>query len=159
MPKVIKKFDEKMEKPPKLNFPNIKLRATIQNGHTMVFDTVRNIYVVLTPEEWVRRHLVEYLIKGCAVPLRSIIEEYPVELNTMAQRADIVVMGSNTQPLILAECKAPDVPIGPDTFSQASRYNAVVGAQYIIITNGLKHYCFEKSDQGYEQLNYFPQFK
>ena len=91
-----------MEKPPKLNFPAIKLRATEQNGHTMVFDTVRNIYVVLTPEEWVRRHLVEFLINSCEVPLRSIIEEYPVDLNGMAQRADVVVMSSEARPLILA---------------------------------------------------------
>ena len=144
---------------PELKFPKVVLALYERDGKTYIPDRIRGGYLVLTPEEWVRRHLVEYLINGCAVPLRSIIEEYPVELNTMAQRADVVVMGSNAQPLILAECKAPDVPIGPDTFSQASRYNAVVGAQYIIITNGLKHYCFEKSDQGYEQLNYFPQFK
>lgn len=148
-----------MEKPPKLNFPAIKLRATEQNGHTMVFDTVRNIYVVLTPEEWVRRHLVEFLINSCEVPLRSIIEEYPVYLNGMAQRADVVVMSSEARPLILAECKAADITIGHDTLLQATRYNAVVGAQYIIVTNGLTHYCYELSDQGYKQMTCFPKFK
>lgn len=148
-----------MEKPPKLNFPAIKLRATEQNGHTMVFDTVRNIYVVLTPEEWVRRHLVEFLINSCEVPLRSIIEEYPVDLNGMAQRADVVVMSSEARPLILAECKAADITIGHDTLLQATRYNAVVGAQYIIVTNGLTHYCYELSDQGYKQMTCFPKFK
>lgn len=148
-----------MGKPPKLNFPAIKLRATEQNGHTIVFDTVRNIYVVLTPEEWVRRHLVEFLINSCEVPLRSIIEEYPVDLNGMAQRADVVVMSSEARPLILAECKAADITIGHDTLLQATRYNAVVGAQYIIVTNGLTHYCYELSDQGYKQMACFPKFK
>lgn len=159
MPKVIKKNDENMEKPPKLNFPKIKLRATKENGVTMVFDRVRNIYVVLTPEEWVRRHLVEFLINSCGVPLRSIVEEYPVELNSMAQRADVVVMDSAARPLILAECKAPEITIGQNTLLQASRYNAIVGAQYIIVTNGLLHYCYEKTDVGYKQLTSFPAFR
>lgn len=159
MPKVIKNFGEKMEKPPKLNFPPIKLRATEQNGRTMVFDAVRNMFVVLTPEEWVRRHLVEFLINSCNVPLRSIVEEYPVEFNSMAQRADVVVMSSEAQPLILAECKAPEITINQDTLLQASRYNAVVQAQYIIITNGLKHYCYELSVEGYRQMNCFPKFR
>lgn len=148
-----------MELMTKLNFPPIKLRATEKNGRTMVFDTVRNIYVVLTPEEWVRRHLVDFLINNCGVPLRSIIEEYPVVINSMAQRADVVVMDSQAQPLILAECKAPEITIGQDTLLQASRYNAVVKAKYIIVTNGLKHFCYELTEQGYIQLNHFPQFR
>lgn len=148
-----------MELTPKLNFPAIKLRATEQNGRTMVFDTVRNIYVVLTPEEWVRRHLVDFLINSCGVPLRSIIEEYPVEINSMSQRADVVVMDSNARPLILAECKAPDITIGQDTLLQASRYNAVIMAQYIIVTNGLKHFCYELTEQGYIHMDCFPRFR
>lgn len=161
MPKVIKKFDEKMEKPPKLNFPNIKLRATIQNGHTMVFDTVRNIYVVLTPEEWVRRHLVEYLIGHCGAALRSIVEEYPVEINSMPQRADVVVLNTESQPLLLAECKSTDVNLDrretlAEVFTQATRYNAMVKARYIIITNGLRHFCYEATESGYVSLSAFP---
>ena len=128
----------------------------------MVFDNIRRMYVVLTPEEWVRRHLVEYLIKGCAVPLRSIIEEYPVELNTMAQRADVVVMTSSAKPLLLAECKAPEINFNnkqclEEVFAQATRYNAIVGAKYIVLTNGLKHFCFEQQSDGtYTPLSSFP---
>ena len=157
MPKVIKKINPMENKAPKLNFPAIKLRAQRQNGRTLVFDQVRNIYVVLTPEEWVRRHLVEYLIKYCNAPLRSIIEEYPVELNGMAQRADVVVVDSSGQPLLLAECKAPEVKITQATVLQATRYTAVVGARYIILTNGLTHYCCERTDEGYIQRQTFPQ--
>ena len=148
-------------KAPKLNFPAIKLRAQRQNGRTLVFDQVRNIYVVLTPEEWVRRHLVEYLIKYCNAPLRSIIEEYPVELNGMAQRADVVVVDNAAQPILLAECKAPDVNLkNKDTlrevFAQATRYNAVVQARYVVITNGLSHFCYEHSSNQYTPLTAFP---
>ncbi len=146
-------------KTPKLNFPAIKLRAQERDGHTMVYDAVRNIYVVLTPEEWVRRHLVEYLVNYCKVPLRSIIEEYPVALNNMAQRADVVVMDSHSCPLILAECKAPDIKITQQTILQATRYNAVIGARYIILTNGHTHYCCEKGDSGYVQRTSFPMFE
>lgn len=141
---------------PKLNFPPIKLRATQQNGRTLVFDKVRGMYVVLTPEEWVRQHLVEYLINHCGASLRAIVEEYPVELNGMAQRADVVVMDSTARPLLLAECKASDVKITQETILQATRYNAVVGARYIVLTNGLTHYCCERTDEGYVQLGSFP---
>ncbi len=158
MPKGIKKINQKMISLPKLNFPAIKLRAQERNGVTMVYDSVRNIYLVLTPEEWVRRHLVEYLLSHCKVPLRSVIEEYPVELNNMAQRADVVVMDTQAKPLILAECKAPEIKITQQTILQATRYNAVIGARYIILTNGITHFCYEKTESGYVQSTSFPVF-
>ena len=76
---------------PKLNFPPIKLRARDSRGRTVVFDRVRSLYVVLTPEEWVRRHVVEFLVGRCGAPLRSIVEEYAVNVNAAPQRADVVV--------------------------------------------------------------------
>lgn len=158
MPKGIKKINPMENKEPKLNFPPIKLRAQPQGDRTLVFDQVRGMYVVLTPEERVRRYLVAYLISHCGVPLRSIVEEYPVELNGMAQRADVVVFGPDAQPWLLVECKAPDVKITQETTLQATRYNAVVGARYVILTNGLLHYCYEKTEEGYLSRPSFPQF-
>lgn len=150
-----------MDSHPKLNFPRINLRATHSNGQIMVYDEVRSVYVVLTPEEWVRRHLVAFLINQCGAMLRSIIEEYPVKLNTMAQRADVVVMNSFAQPILLAECKSPDVNLSNakilrDVFAQATRYNAVIKARYIIITNGINHFCYEYSGDSYKPLAAFP---
>ncbi|MBR6673011.1 MAG: type I restriction enzyme HsdR N-terminal domain-containing protein [Alistipes sp.] len=150
-----------MNSTPKLNFPPINLRAKRDNGRTLVFDNVRSMYVVLTPEEWVRRHLVEFLIEGCGAPLRSIVEEYPVNINSTPQRADVVVMDSSATPLLLAECKAPEInfedkKVVSEVFAQASRYNAVVGARYIVLTNGLKHFCFEQSQSKYTPLASFP---
>jgi predicted type IV restriction endonuclease len=159
MPKVKKKFIHTMNLLPKLNFPPIKLRAREHNGRTEVFDSVRGFYVVLTPEEWVRRHLVEYLMSHCGVPRLSIVEEYPVEVNSMAQRADVVVLDSEARPLILVECKATDVALGQDVLLQAARYNAVVQAPYVIVTNGLMHYCYEISAEGYTPRNEFPKFR
>lgn len=145
-----------MNSTPKLNFPPINLRAMRDKGRVMVFDNIRRMYVVLTPEEWVRRHLVDYLITHCHAPQLSIVEEYPVNINSTAQRADVVVMDNNAHPLALVECKAPDVKIDSAVFEQATRYNAVVKARYIILTNGMEHYCYEFSDGGYLPLNSFP---
>ena len=150
-----------MNSTPKLNFPAINLRAKRDNERTLVFDEVRSMYVVLTPEEWVRRHLVAFLMGYCGVVLQSIVEEYPVTLNNMAQRADVVVVDNNARPVILAECKSPDVNLGnrnilQEVFAQATRYNAVVKARYVIITNGLQHYCYEYAESGYKQLASFP---
>lgn len=147
------------EKLRELNFPPIKLAATERDGKPMVFDTIRRSYVVLTPEEWVRRHVVEFLISHCNVPRLSITQEYPVSINSTAQRADIVVFDSQARPLMLVECKAPDIKIDRSVIDQATRYNMVVGARYIILTNGLKHYCFELSPEGYHQMQHFPKFE
>ena len=141
---------------PKLNFPSIKLRARDMHGRTAVFDRVRSIYVVLTTEEWVRRHVVEFLVGHCGAPLRSIVEEYPVNINTAAQRADVVVLDRMARPVALVECKAPDVRISSDVFEQATRYNAVLGARYVILTNGLTHFCFERTAEGYATMGAFP---
>ena len=145
-----------MNSTPKLNFPPINLRATRDKGRIMVYDNIRRMYVVLTPEEWVRRHLVDYLITHCHAPQLSIVEEYPVNINSTAQRADVVVMDNNAHPLALVECKAPDVKIDSAVFEQATRYNAVVKARYIILTNGMEYYCYEFSDERYLPLNSFP---
>ena len=150
-----------MNSNPKLNFPPINLRAKRDLERTLVFDSVRSMYVVLTPEEWVRRHLVEYLISCCGTPLRSITEEYPVNINSTSQRADVVVMDSSARPLLLAECKAADInfedkKIVSEVFAQATRYNAIVGARYIVLTNGIKHFCFEQRDSAYYPLTSFP---
>lgn len=146
---------------PKLNFPAINLRATKSGNRTLVFDRVRGMFVVLTPEEWVRRHLVEYLIEHCGAALRSIVEEYPVQINSMPQRADVVVLNAESQPLLLAECKSSDVNLDrretlAEVFTQATRYNAMVKARYIIITNGQRHFCYEATESGYVSLSAFP---
>lgn len=159
--KVKKNFIYTMNSLPKLNFPRINLHAVEDNGRTMVFDCVRSSYVVLTPEEWVRRHLVEFFITHCHAPLRSIVEEYPIPLNTMAQRADVVVLDAEARPLLVAECKAADVnlkcdAIREEVFCQATRYNAVLGARYVVLTNGIHHYCYECTASGYAPMTTFP---
>lgn len=145
-----------MSELPNLNFPPIRLQARRRGGTVEVWDPIRGVYLVLTPEEWVRQHLIAYLVSHCgAQPLR-IVEEYAVPLNGQPQRADVVVVDDDGRPLLLAECKAPEVAINKQTLAQAVRYNSVLQARYIILTNGLKHYCCRYREGCYEQLRAFP---
>ena len=145
---------------PTLNFPPIRLRARrTERGCTEIFDTVRGRWLVLTPEEWVRRHVVEYLRTECGFAPQLIVEEHPVEINGMAQRADIVVMDECGAPYIVVECKEPEVKIDGGVYAQAVRYNSVLGCRYVVITNGMETYCYEVVDGVYVGINHFPTAK
>ncbi len=146
-----------MRELPKLNFPAIRLRARERGNEVEVWDALRATYLILTPEEWVRQHLVAYLVSACGAQPMRMVEEYPVPLNGQPQRADVVVVDDAARPLVLAECKAPEVPITKKTLAQALRYNSVLGARYVILTNGMVHYCYELSEGSYRRLTAFPQ--
>ncbi len=143
---------------PKLNFPSIKLKIKQNEGDKTisVWVPMRKKFLNLTPEEWVRRHTVSYLTTHCGVECEHICEEYPVAINGQAQRADIVVFNRKAKPWLLVECKAPTVAITREVFSQAIRYNSIIGAQYLILTNGLTHFCYELKDSHYTPLKSFP---
>ena len=146
-----------MDELPKLNFPTVVLPLRERDGKVYIPDRIRGGYLVLTPEEWVRRHVIEYLVGWCGVALQRIITEYPVELNGQSQRADIVVVGCDTKPLLLVECKSADVEISQEVLNQAVRYNSVVGARYLMLTNGLKVFCYESLGQGrYAKMSSLP---
>lgn len=148
-----------MNKLPKLNFPQFGFKITTDNQTLSVWDSVRKGWYVLTPEEWVRQHMMRYFVELQSVPATLIVAEHPVLVQGMAQRADIVVFGRDSEPIVLVECKAHTVSIDNVVFAQAVRYNAVVGAQYIMLTNGLRHYCYKKNEIGeYVALDRFPDF-
>lgn len=145
---------------PTLNFPPIHLRARRSAiGRTEIFDAVRGRWLVLTPEEWVRRHVVEYLHRECGFSPQLIVEEHPVNINGMAQRADIVVMGDDMQPLMVVECKEPNIKIGDEVLRQVVRYNSVLGCRYITLTNGITTYCYEHDGEKYSPIKSFPHAK
>ena len=144
---------------PKLNLPACRLRVTERAGATHVWDALRGRWLVLTPEEWVRRHVVAFLSEGAGVVAANICQEYPVDMNGAPQRADIVVTGSDGRPRMLVECKAPGVAVCGSTLDQAFRYNAVLGARYVMLTNGLDHYLYEVAGGEYSPLKDFPDLK
>lgn len=145
-----------MRQYPKLNFPAIRLRARQRGDNVEVWDALRGQYLVLTPEEWVRQHLVAFLVSHCGVQPRRLVAEYAVAINGQPQRADVVVVDGCARPLLVAECKAPDVPVNEKVLSQVVRYNSVLGARYVVLTNGRVHYCCECRDGRYVQLTGFP---
>ena len=126
---------------PKLNFPAVRLRARRVGCGVEVWDPVRGMWLVLTPEEWVRRHLIGW-IEGRGIAPQRIVQEWPVRLNGQPQRADVVVVDRQGRPLLLAECKAASVRIDGTVLDQAVRYNSVVGAPWLMLTNGLTHYFY-----------------
>ena len=142
---------------PTLNYPAIQLRARRGAlGRTEIYDKVRGKWLVLTPEEWVRQHVIEFILSHCGVLPQQIIAEYPVNINGMAQRADIVVVESNTKPFMVVECKEPNVKIDQTVLCQVVRYNSIIGARYILLTNGIETYCYEYDGNQYRPIKALP---
>ena len=139
-----------------LNFPPYPFRIRNRDAVLQIWDNIRKKWLVLTPEEWVRQHLIRFLIEARGALPASVSQEYPIALGGTRQRADLVVFDRNGHPCLLAECKAPEVAINKQTLAQAVRYNSVLQARYIILTNGLKHYCCRYREGRYEQLRAFP---
>ena len=136
-----------MSKRPKLNFPAITLKARRAGAEIEVFHRQRGTWLKLTPEEWVRRHLVGWL-EGLGTEPQRIVEEYPVSLNGQPLRADVVVVDSQGRPLLLVECKAADVALTQQTLDQVVRYNSVLAAEFILLTNGLQCSLFRRVSVG-----------
>lgn len=126
----------------------------------MILDPVRRKYVRLTPEEWVRQHFVQYLIREHDVPRSLVAIEMGFTYQGMARRADVVVHDRRGQPLLMVECKSPDVAIGQEVFDQVARYNRVVQARYLVVTNGRVHYCclVDREQHTYRFLDELPPY-
>ena len=124
-----------------LNLPKTDLKIITKNGKLQVFDTLRRKYVVLTPEEWVRQQFVHYLIQHKSYPAECIGNEVSITLNGTKKRCDSVVYGCNAQPTMIVEYKSPQVDISQRVFEQISRYNLKLKVKWLIISNGLQHYC------------------
>ncbi|TCO07083.1 type I restriction enzyme HsdR N-terminal domain-containing protein [Natronoflexus pectinivorans] len=126
----------------KLNLPPIEAKITADGNRQRIFDIIRKKYVVLTPEEWVRQHFVHYLLSlEYSASLMAV--EKLVVVNELKQRADVVVYNKKRTPVMIVECKSPTVPLTNDTLAQAARYNIRLGVSYLVITNGLNHYCIK----------------
>lgn len=105
-----------------------------------IFDEIRKKFIHLTPEEWVRQHVVQFLLQDKKYPKSHINVEKLIKINDLSKRYDGVVFQPNGEIFLLIECKAPEVPISQQTFDQIARYNLVLKAKYLMVTNGLNHY-------------------
>ncbi|PID91628.1 MAG: restriction endonuclease subunit R [Bacteroidetes bacterium] len=126
----------------KLNLPEYEFRYRDLEGRREVLDVYRKKYVLLTPEEEVRQRFARYLVEDRSYPASLIMSECSLSLNGMQKRCDLLVHKPAGRPMVLVECKAPDVAIGQGVFEQAARYNLNLKLPYLMLTNGLKHYCF-----------------
>jgi len=124
----------------KLNFPDCEFRLKKQEGVISVFDEIRKKFFIATPEEWVRQHVVHFLLKEKKYPKSLINVEKVLKVNGLTKRYDVVVFKNDGSFFLLIECKAPEVKISQATFDQIARYNMTMKAEYLMVTNGLNHY-------------------
>ena len=144
-----------------LNFPSDTFRFKNSENKVAIIDEIRKKFVVLTPEEWVRQHVVQYLLVGKKYPKSLINVEKLVKVNGLNKRYDIVVFQPNGEIFLLIECKAPEVPISQQTFDQIARYNLVLKSKYLMVTNGLNHYFLQMDfeNEKYVFLKELPEYK
>ncbi len=138
-----------------LNLPPAQLRLSRGNGVIKVFDRLRKKHVVLTPEEYVRQNFIAWMIDYLAYPSSLMANEIGIDLNGTKKRCDTVVFNSDGSPFMIVEYKAPDVAITQQVFDQIVRYNMVLHARYLTVTNGLRHYCC-RMDYANRSYNFLP---
>lgn len=124
-----------------LNLPDYQFNIKSNKKGYLILDTLRRRWVALTPEEWVRQNFVRYLIDDRQFPAALMNNEISLTQNGIKRRCDTLVADQNGNPLVIVEYKAPSIEITQKTFDQIVRYNMVLKAQYLIVSNGLSHYC------------------
>jgi|SRR4051812_6622885 hypothetical protein len=135
----------------KLNFNNYTFRFKNSENKVAIFDEIRKKFIILTPEEWVRQHVVRFLLEEKKYPKSYVNVEKIVKINGLTKRYDIVVFQPDGSIFLLVECKAPAVAISQSTFDQIARYNMSLNAVHMMVTNGLNHYFCQMD---YEQEKY-----
>lgn len=143
-----------------LNLPAFEVKVKKSGGKVFIFDSVRRKYVVLTPEEWVRQHLINYLINHRFYPKPLFRIEGSLTYNSLQKRSDILIYDREGKPWMIIECKANSVKLTQRAFNQAAIYNMTVGATYVAVSNGMVHFCCLAPRQGVdpEFLEEFPDF-
>lgn len=132
---------------PDLNLPAANLKLIKEEGEFYVYDIIRKKNILLTPEEWVRQHFVHYLVTHCKYPKTLFKVETGLQYNKLQKRSDIKVYNRTGTIFMLVECKAFSVPISAHALKQVSVYNKSIGAEWLVITNGLKHYAFQRQEE------------
>ena len=125
----------------KLNLPVYDFSYRDEGGSRLVLDVYRKRFVKLTPEEEVRQRFASYLVEEKRFPASLVMTEYSLKLNKLSRRCDILVHKPAGHPAVLVECKAPEVAISQATFDQVARYNMAFRVSYLMVSNGMKHYC------------------
>lgn len=144
-----------------LNFPAYDFRVKNKENKILIFDIIRKKFVVLQPEEWVRQHVIRWLIEQKKFPASLINVEKKITINGLTKRYDIVVFTPNGSIELLVECKAYTQRLSQEVFDQVARYNLQISARYLMLTNGLQHYfCkLDLEEEKYAFLEQIPDFR
>lgn len=144
-----------------LNLPKYAAKVIEKEGKHQIWDPTRRKYVALTPEEWVRQNFINYLITEKNFPLELLANEVSVKLNGTAKRCDSVAYDKYLSPIVIIEYKAPHIEITRSVFDQIARYNMVLHVKYLIVSNGIQHYCciIDYENQNYTFLKEIPSYE
>jgi hypothetical protein len=144
----------------KLNLPTYLFNIKLIEQRKYIFDSIRKKFVILTPEEWVRQNFLRYLVDEKKYPASLIAIEMEFKLNNLSKRSDAVIYDKLGNPILIVECKASSVKVDQKVFDQIARYNMKFNVEYLVVTNGLQHYCckIDYTNNNYEFLKEVPEF-
>ncbi len=141
-----------------LNLPNYTFKIKTKEQKKYIYDQIRKKYIQLTPEEWVRQNFLQYLIQDKKYSPNLMAVEMGFQLHKIKYRSDIVAFDKSGTPALIVECKAPDIQISQEHFDQITRYNYELKVKYLIVTNGVNHYCaaIDYTKRNYQFLKSIP---
>lgn len=145
-----------------LNLPKYNMRISRdRNNNIKIFDSIRKKFVSLTPEEYVRQHFTNWLINYLHYPMGLIANEVKISLNSTIKRCDTIVYGNTGDPMMIIEYKAPHISINQNVFDQIVRYNMVLKTKYLVVSNGMQHYCciIDYENNSYQFIPHIPTYE
>lgn len=145
-----------------LNLPKYNMRISRdRNNNIKIFDSIRKKFVSLTPEEYVRQHFTNWLINYLHYPLGLIANEVKISLNSTIKRCDTIVYSNTGDPMMIIEYKAPHISINQNVFDQIVRYNMVLKTKYLVVSNGMQHYCciIDYENNSYQFIPHIPTYE
>jgi hypothetical protein len=142
----------------KIEFPKNKILLRQRSGLNEVFDVIRKKWLQLSPEEWVRQNMIQFLLSN-NYPGSLMAIEKEIKLGELSKRCDIVVYDRQSQPFMIIECKEMNVMLSEKTLQQILRYHISLPAKYLVITNGSYSFGFEKNESQLNEINDFPRYE
>jgi len=143
----------------KIDFPQEQPRLRQERGVKQIFAVIRKKWLVLTPEEWVRQNILQFLVLIKNYPPSLVAVEKEIKLGELKKRCDIVVYNRQSQPWMIIECKEMNVTLSQKTMEQILRYHITLPAKYLVITNGSYCFGFQKKESQFVEINDFPDFE
>lgn len=126
-----------------LSFDTYQFQIKNSEKGRQIFDVIRKKFVALTPEEWVRQHVIQFLIREKKAPISWMNAEKQFSLAGLSKRFDVLLFRADGSVQLIVECKAPHIPIDQKVFDQIARYNLKFNATYMMVTNGIEHYFLD----------------